>query len=396
MWKYNTDTRKLRIFTVTLFLLFTFFASTSLAETISNENTTMYGYNEYGLNIREEMDINSQWMGQYPGRSTIVILEDMGEWYRVENGYVMKEFVFPSIDIYVRGKLLEYAPIYSEPDTNSEFVGYAIMDKEEVFVQKVNGFVELESGGFIEEKYVTFSFEIQTEIKESEYTVEDMQTWNMPFLTIRYIGTLEKRTAGRGVTNRNTLYFRDVIPIYDIIDGEAYFPSGKHIYKISIEKFIEIQNVGPSYEILTAYRTVYYDSSPARKHNIELVSTYLDGIVISSGKTFSYNRTTGSRSASKGYQEAPVIENGQYVPGIGGGVCQVSTTIYAAILNQPKFRVTEREEHGLTVSYVPIGMDATVSYGSIDLKFVNENPFAVRLNVRSEDGVCLVFITRAD
>ena len=121
----------------------------------------------------------------------------------------------------------------------------------------------------------------------------------------------------------------------------------------------------------------------------------MDGKVIEPNATFSYNKTTGSRSASKGYQEAPVIESGQYVMGFGGGVCQVSSTIYAAIKNQASFDVTERRKHGLAVSYIPVGMDATVSYGSIDLKFVNKYPFAVKLNVKSEDGVCLVTITRA-
>ena len=82
--------------------------------------------------------------------------------------------------------------------------------------------------------------------------------------------------------------------------------------------------------------------------------------------------------------------------GYGGGVCQVSSTIYAAILHNKNFKVTARKPHGLPATYIPVDMDATVSYGSVDLKFVNKYPFKVRLNVKSEDGVCLVTITRAE
>lgn len=400
MRRYNTKTRRYCIFLAVILLLVSWFIpniSNILAEEQNQAEIVSeirYGYNIYGLNIRKEMDIESEWIGQYPGRSTIVILEDMGDWYRVENGYVMKEFVFDSIEIYERGKVLEEVVAFAEPNYQSQVVAIVEKDVERICIWKENGFVLMEDIGYVPEAFVTFYFEIQPEIKPNTLNVDDMKTWRMASLPIQYIGTLEKRTGGKGVTNRNTLYFKDVIPIYDIIDGEAYFPSGRHIYKISIDKFIEIENVGPSYEILAAYRTIYYDSSSARKHNIELVSTFLDGTVISYNKTFSYNKTTGSRSQSKGYLEAPVIENGQYVPGFGGGVCQVSSTIYAAIMNQPWFNVTERRPHGLEVSYLPYGMDATVSYGSIDLKFINEYPFAVKLNVKSEDGVCLVTITR--
>ncbi len=415
MWRYNTEAQKNRIF-VLLILIVMLFSSFAYAEALpvdseispanseiitinheyaNKEQVIMYGYNLNPLNIREEMSIDSKWIAQYPSESTIEVLEVLDGWYRVEKGFVKMDFVHPAIDIYRNGKLLDNVAVYAAPVNNTEIINFLPVDTEMVFIQKINGFLELNTGGFIEEKFVTFSWLQADAIKENTLTVSDMERWNMSEMPIQYLGTLAKKTGGRGVTNKKTLNFRDTIPIYDIIDGYAYFPSGQDIYKISIEKFVEIKNVGAYYEVLAAYRTVYYDSSKARKHNIALVSTYLDGKVIEPNATFSYNKTTGSRSASKGYQEAPVIESGQYVMGFGGGVCQVSSTIYAAIKNQASFDVTERRKHGLAVSYIPVGMDATVSYGSIDLKFVNKYPFAVKLNVKSEDGVCLVTITRA-
>lgn len=393
MSKFNTKTQNCRwlIFLILLSSIMYFLMCFAQADA---EVKKKYGYNLYPLNVRAEMDIDSEWIEQYPGTSTIIILEDLGDWYKVENGYVMKQYVYDSVDIYTYGKILNEAPIYSNTEGWCEIIGFVQKDAEYTFIKKVNGYLELLDGGFVEEKFVTFSYTIEGEIKENTLTVEDMQKWNMANLPIQYLGTLKERTAGSGVTTKSKLYFKDIIPIYDIINGEAYFPSGQNIFKISLDKFSEIENVGKSYNVLAAYRTIYYSSSSSRKHNIALVSSFLDGCIINANSTFSYNKTTGPRSASKGYEMAPVISNGQYVDGYGGGVCQVSSTIYAAIMNHRNFEVTARREHGLPVSYLPTDMDATVSYGSIDLKFINRNPFAVQLNVKSENGVCLVTITR--
>lgn len=356
-----------------------------------------YGYNEAPLNVREQMDVESKWISQYPRNSTIAILEDCGEWYRVDGGFVKSEYVFDSIDIYRHGKILANTFIYPNPKTSTEKFGTVSYDNEELFIRKVNGFLELSSGGFVKEEFVTFDYFLESQIKPNVLTLNDMKTYFMPVLPIQYLGTLFEKSSGDGVTNKSCLFFRGDIPIYDIIDGYAYFPSGQHIYKISIDKFSKIQNVGADYEILAAYRTVYYTSPWEREYNIGLVSEYLDGTIIPAGKTFSYNKTTGPRSESMGYKLANTIANGEIVLDYGGGVCQVSSTIYASILNHDNFKVTARKKHGGDgVSYLPEGMDATVSYGAVDFKFMNDNPFAVRLNVKSENNICLVTITRVN
>lgn len=358
------------------------------------ENILMYGYNRYKLNIRQEMSIKSKWIDQYPEYSQIIILEDLGEWYRVEKGYVKKEFVFETIDIYEYGKIICDSLVYSEPNSESKVIADVYIGDESTFVRKENGFLELETGGFIEEKNVSFDFSIDYDYNNKAIGKEDMEHWKMSYLPIRYLGTLKERVAGQGVTTSKQLYFKNVIPIYEIIEGEAYFPSGQNIYKISIDNFCDFESIGEDCDILATYRTVYYTSSSSRKHNIELISRILDGTIINSGETFSYNDISGPRSAARGYREAPVIEYGGYAMDYGGGICQVSSTIYAAIMNQKHFEIIEREAHGLDVSYLPFGMDATVSYGAIDLKFINRYPYSVRLNVKSEDGVCLVTINK--
>ena len=234
------------------------------------------------------------------------------------------------------------------------------------------------------------------EIEETPvfYDVSDMQAWNMVNLEIHYIGSLLEKSKGKGVTTKNTLNFSGDLVLYDIIDGYAYLPSGRNIYKIAAEMFGCIEKVGPTEEVLDAYRTVYFSSSKARKHNIELVAHFLDGTVIEPRKTFSYNQTTGPRSYEMGYQIATVIVNGEYSQDYGGGVCQVSSTIYAAIMHDSNISIKARRPHGLEVTYLPDDMDATVSYGGIDLKFINNYPFAVVLHVTCEEGVCMVMITR--
>lgn len=229
-----------------------------------------------------------------------------------------------------------------------------------------------------------------------EYSQADMKAGNMKNLAIQYLGTLSERTAGESVTSKSSLYFVDVLPIYDIIDGECYFPSGRNIFKIPQDRFQSLESVGKDSPIVAAYRTIYYTSSANRKHNIQLVSSLVDGFVLPPGKTFSFNQVTGPRGERQGYLEAPVISRGEFVDDYGGGVCQVSSTIYAAIQQVPGFAVTNREPHGLEVTYLPVGMDATVNYGSIDFKFLNKYPFTVQLHVKAEKDVCLVTITRVD
>jgi VanW like protein len=86
---------------------------------------------------------------------------------------------------------------------------------------------------------------------------------------------------------------------------------------------------------------------------------------------FSFNRTTGERNAAKGFLEAPVIVNGELTTGLGGGVCQVSTTVFNAAFDAG-LKITERTNHALYISHYPQGRDATVDYPGVDLKFVND------------------------
>ena len=110
-----------------------------------------------------------------------------------------------------------------------------------------------------------------------------------------------------------------------------------------------------------------------RIHNVQLVAHLVDDKLIAPGATFSFNGATGERSAAKGFVEAPVIINGELSTGLGGGVCQVSTTVFNAAY-EAGLPITARTNHALYISHYPLGRDATVDYPDIDLKFVNDTP----------------------
>ena len=123
-------------------------------------------------------------------------------------------------------------------------------------------------------------------------------------------------------------------------------------------------------ELVASYETIY-GGEANRLHNVRLVAQLVDRTLIAPGATFSFNGATGERSADKGFVEAPVIINGELQTGLGGGVCQVSTTVFNAAF-EAGLPITSRTNHALYISHYPTGRDATVNYPDLDLKFVND------------------------
>jgi vancomycin resistance protein YoaR len=122
--------------------------------------------------------------------------------------------------------------------------------------------------------------------------------------------------------------------------------------------------------LVGSYETIYGGDSN-RRHNVQLVAHLVDKHLIRPGEEFSFNRTTGERTAAKGFLEAPVIINGELQTGLGGGICQVSTTVFNAAF-EAGLSITERTNHALYISHYPLGRDATVDYPNVDLKFRND------------------------
>jgi vancomycin resistance protein YoaR len=123
-------------------------------------------------------------------------------------------------------------------------------------------------------------------------------------------------------------------------------------------------------ERVGVYETTY-GGDANRIHNVQLVAHLVDRKLIAPGATFSFNDTTGERTADKGFREAPVIINGELQTGLGGGVCQVSTTVFNAAY-EAGLPILARTNHALYIDHYPQGRDATVNYPDIDLRFVND------------------------
>jgi len=136
--------------------------------------------------------------------------------------------------------------------------------------------------------------------------------------------------------------------------------------KITTEKAKGMGVVG-----LVGSYTTTYGGDPNRLSNVQLVSKLIDDHLIAPGQVFSFNQTTGERNADRGFLEAPVIINGELQTGIGGGVCQVSTTVFNAAF-EAGLSIEERTNHALYISHYPTGRDATVNYPDTDLKFRND------------------------
>lgn len=139
------------------------------------------------------------------------------------------------------------------------------------------------------------------------------------------------------------------------------------------------------------FSTEYPDSSAERKHNIRLAAKSLDNVFVDAGGEFSFNKTVGERTVSRGYKTAKIIVKGEFVEGVGGGVCQVSTTLYNAVL-LAGLDVCEVHQHSLAVGYVEPSFDAMVNSGSADLKFINRTHNPIIIRVKADDKAITVKI----
>lgn len=132
-----------------------------------------------------------------------------------------------------------------------------------------------------------------------------------------------------------------------------------------------------------------YDSwhvwNPVRTENLNLACKAIDGTIIKPGETFSFNDIVGERTAAKGYGEAAVYVGGLTEDQLGGGVCQVASTIYYCTL-EAELEVIERYEHQFAPTYVPYGMDATIYWGSLDYRFRNSTGYPIRIDASVSDG----------
>lgn len=146
----------------------------------------------------------------------------------------------------------------------------------------------------------------------------------------------------------------------------------------------------PAGTLIGSYATTYDPNLP-RAINLSLAAARINGIVVQPGEGFSFSQAILPRTAANGYVPADIIVNNRFVPGMGGGICQVSSTLYAAMLSA-NLPATERHPHSLRISYVPEGLDSTISGNTLDLKFTNIFAEPIQIQAYADQGVLTILI----
>ena len=146
---------------------------------------------------------------------------------------------------------------------------------------------------------------------------------------------------------------------------------------------------------IATYSTHYNSGDVTRTQNLKTAVSKVNNIVIPSGEVFSFNQTVGKRTVTAGYETAKVVSDREFVDGLGGGVCQVSSTIFECVL-RANVEIVERNCHTLRVGYVPLGGDATVQWNSKDFKFKNTSGADFRIKMACDSGTltCSVYANK--
>ena len=139
-------------------------------------------------------------------------------------------------------------------------------------------------------------------------------------------------------------------------------------------------------DLLSEFSTKYAASNKNRTTNLILASKKINGTVLMPGETFSYNKVVGARTIAAGYKEAPIYVSGRVEDGIGGGICQITTTLYNAVL-YANLDIVERSNHQFVPSYAGPSRDATVVYGAIDFKFTNNRDYPIKITCSVSGGI---------
>lgn len=191
---------------------------------------------------------------------------------------------------------------------------------------------------------------------------------------------LEFQEGKEGYFVDENLLFLDIINSIKNGEKEIKINLNKKSYRMS-EKLSE------KFKEKSSFSTSFVTSSPERKNNIKVALSKFDGIILDEGEVLSFNAVTGVRDESAGYKKAKIITNGTFTEGFGGGVCQVSTTLYNACL-LAGLDVLEVHSHSLPVSYVEPSFDAMVNVGSSDLVIQNNTGGQIIITSSSENNIC--------
>ena len=224
------------------------------------------------------------------------------------------------------------------------------------------------------------------------------------------IATVSKQPSEINIEKIYTEIYKEPVDAYYTQDPFAVYPSENGLdFAISLDEakemlleekseyVIPLQTLYPNVttnmigteafpDMLSTYSTTYSTRDRDRTTNLQLAASKINGTVLMPGETFSYNQVVGERTIAAGYKEAPIYVSGEVVDGLGGGICQITSTLYNAVL-YANLEIVERSNHQFVPSYVKASRDATVVYGSIDFKFKNNRDYPIKLVCSVSGGI---------
>lgn len=283
-------------------------------------------------------------------------------------------------------------------DVNNEALTAKLAEiSQEAITEPVNPFWTVEGDYLVVDKGsvgVSFDTEelnkqVENRIKTMDFSTLDVKvkTTEQNPIDVQYIYD-NAQTEAKNATVDKT----DGTTIIPSVDGvkfdletakEIIGDGSEQTYKIPIERTPAAvsadQLAGVLFrDTLASTSTSLNASNKSRTSNVRLASQYINGTILNPGDEFSYNGVVGERTTDRGFQTAGAYSNGQVIEDVGGGVCQPSSTLYMAVL-RADLEVTERHNHSLTVSYTPLGEDATVSWGGPDFRFKNNTDYPIKI-----------------
>ncbi|PLS14808.1 vancomycin resistance protein [Bacillus sp. M6-12] len=221
------------------------------------------------------------------------------------------------------------------------------------------------------ETFAPKSFEKEILAKEVDSLVGQMaDKFDKPMIPAR-IGENGKLIPGQNRIVLDEEALKASLLEASVFDKEIALPIQESAPNVSQEALTSVQQ-----KVIGSYKTKFNPAVPGRSYNIALSAKAINQIVLGPGDRFYFNLIVGERSVERGYQKAMEIVNKEFVEGIGGGICQTSSTLYNAV-ERAGLEIIELHHHSKTVGYVPEGKDATVSWGGNDFKFLNNKEYPI-------------------
>lgn len=365
--------------------------ASQLNENVPNEIVLKYQENSYPINLQEleiKFDIESAVEEAYSIGRTKNVVRDLKEYIKL-----MNHTVNIKAELHYNDEVLnQYITQISEqlPDKVQEY-SYHIEDDKLVIDRGKKGVQlnceELKSKILANLKETKYEEPIEIPTNEALPKEIDMQAIHDEIYT----------------KPQDACYTENPFEIHEQIIGVDFdVPNAQNIiqnlpnleqYKIDLSLsnpniFVKDLNVFP--DTLSTFSTNYVNNAN-RTTNLILAANRINGTVVMPGENFSFNQVVGERTVAAGYRNAAIFVNGEVEDGLAGGICQISSTLYDAVIGA-NLQITERHNHSKLTSYLPGGKDATVVWGRYDFQFVNNREYPIKIEMSVQNGVATATI----